>query len=273
MLRRFERSIDRELGPAAQEQEGAPARDPWLRDWPMLLGLVVSAALIAGSTSIAGSEARPDGPKAPKSATAAAGADPGEVVDVGEPEAEQPRAEPVPEKQATKKAKRSQSKRKGATAEPTATAEPEADSPSSGGSSTPGKRTTRRSSGSASHSAPAKPGRIVNVTGTSVAFTNGPLSYSLRAPTHTPTVGEGWRLSLTAAKSGTPLAGSVKIDILHNGSVVGHVTTGKLKNGRFAHDFDWPEQSVGHPLTVKTTVVGGGFQQSFLFNVKVKSGR
>ena len=63
----------------------------------------------------------------------------------------------------------------------------------------------------------------------------------------------------------------MKIDILHNGSIVGHAASGKLVSGRFAHDFDWPDKSAGYPLTVKTTVIGGGYQQSFLFNVKVKA--
>jgi hypothetical protein len=75
---------------------------------------------------------------------------------------------------------------------------------------------------------------------------------------------------VSATHAGKPLTGRVRIDILHNGSIVGHVTDGKLASGGFAHDFDWPPESVGHPLTVKTTVIGGGVSQSFLFDVKVK---
>jgi hypothetical protein len=116
----------------------------------------------------------------------------------------------------------------------------------------------------------ATPGKIVNVTGTSAAFTNGPFAYVFRAPTHAPVVGKRWVLSMAVKRAGKPLKGRVKVDILHQGSIVGHVANANLTNGRFAHDFDWPDRSVGVPLTVKTTVVGGGFQQSFLFNVKVK---
>jgi hypothetical protein len=107
------------------------------------------------------------------------------------------------------------------------------------------------------------------VTGTSAVLDNGPLSYTFSAPTHKPVVGKRWRLSVAVKRSGAPLTGHVKIDILHQGTVVGHAASGKLQSGRFAHDFDWPDRSAGYPLTIKTTIIGGGFQQSFLFDVKV----
>lgn len=283
MFESFHKTLDRELGPAAGGEGGPPGRDSWLRDWPLLLGLVLSAALIAVSTMVSGSDARPSADTAPKGATAAAGAVPGEVVDVGPAEApDAPEAEP----KKARKVKRSRSKAAPApqaSPEPPPASEPDAAAPSStgtgtgnGGSASPRKsppRSTGNGGGSSGGgtSGGAKPGRIVNVTGTSAAFTNGPLSYAFSAPTHTPTVGRRWRLSIAAKRSGTPLQGNVKIDILSNGSVVGRVTSGKLKSGKFAHDFDWPERSVGYPLTVKTTIVGGGYQQSFLFNVKIRS--
>lgn len=278
MFESFHRTLDRELGPAGGAKGGPPARDAWLRDWPLLLGLVLSAALIAVSTLVSGSHARPSAQTAPKAA-AAAGAVPGEVVDVGPAEAPDA-AEPKPKK--AKKAKRPAAKATPADTEAEVAAdadpasEPAAEAPDSSGSGNAGSGSPRKSpsrstgNGSGSNGA-AKPGRIVNVTGTSATLTNGPLSYAFSAPTHTPTVGQRWRLAIAVKRSGAPLQGNVKIDILHNGSVVGHVTSGKLKGGKFAHDFDWPERSVGYPLTVKTTVVGGGFQQSFLFNVKIRS--
>jgi hypothetical protein len=279
MFDSFQRTLDRELGPAGGAQGAPPARDSWLRDWPLLLGLVVSAALIVVSTMVSGSHARPSGQIAPKEATAAGGAVPGEVVDVGPAEApEEPKAKKA------KKAKRSAATPKatpaqtGTSADTAPADEPEAAASagggSGGGSSSTPRRSPSRSTGNGSggrNGGAATPGRIVNVTGTSAAFTNGPLSYAFSAPTHTPTVGQRWRLSIAVKRSGAPLQGNVRIDILHNGSVVGHAASGKLKGGKFAHDFDWPERSVGHPLTVKTTVVGGGFQQSFLFSVKIKS--
>jgi hypothetical protein len=205
---------------------------------------------------------------------------PGEVVDVGE--SETPVVEPVPTGKAAKpkKSAAKKSKSSSSTAAPAADAESTGDTgqdaggsssggSSSGGSSSPRKR-SGRSGGSTAPSAPAKPGRIVNVTGTSAAITNGPLAYTFSAPTHTPAVGSRWRLSVGVKRSGAPLTGTVKIDILHQGTIVGHAASGKLQGGRFAHDFDWPERSIGHPLTVKTTIIAGGLQQSFLFSVAVK---
>ena len=265
----LERGIDRELGPSDEAEQRA--RDgSWLRDWPLLLGLVLSAALVAASTTVGGPPAAPasvvDGQKS-------AGEVRGEVVDVGEEDAV---AAPKPVKRpATKERSKKQTAPAARTEAKAVPAEDAAAAPADTAAAEPGtKRTpTRRSGGSGRSSSgggAAQPGKIVNVTGTSAAFSNGPLSYAVSAPNHTPTVGKRWRLQISGKRSGAPLAGTVKIDILHNGSIVGHATTGKLKAGRFAHDFDWPVDSVGHPLTVKTTVVGGGFQQSFLFGVRVR---
>jgi hypothetical protein len=282
----FDRSLDRELGPAPRRA----AREPWLRDWPLLLGLFLSAALIAGSLAVRGPHAKPA--KSPTAATSAAAAIPGEVVDVGEdpatdaPEAagegDTPAAEPAKKKKKNEKSTPSSGGASAADPAGESTDTPHGGGTASGGASegsnAGGARPGSNSGGSTS--APgrrpsngggaATPGKIVNVTGTSAAFTNGPLSYAFRAPTHSPVVGKPWILSISAKRSGKPMTGRVKIDILHQGSVVGHAADGALTNGRFAHKFDWPARSVGHPLTVKTTVVGGGYQQSFLFNVKVK---
>lgn len=260
------RSIDRELG---SDRGAAPAgrRESWLRDWPLLLGLVLSAALVAASTTVSGSHQRPEAMLGGSTKAAAAGAVPGAVVDVGQAERAAP-ARPVARKRAAKSsagAAKPVARRARARSAPTA--ETAATAPAAG-SGAP-RKTTRPSSGTTG--GVATPGKIVNVTGTSAAFSNGPLSYAFSAPTHTPTVGGKWRLKIAAERSGAPLKGTVKIDILHNGAVVGHAASGRLSGGRYAHDFDWPERSVGYPLTVKTTVIGGGFQQSFLFAVKIKS--
>jgi hypothetical protein len=270
----FRGSIDRELG-LAEAADARARRRSWLRDWPLVLGLAVSAALIAGSILIGGSQAKPAA-KQPKEAAPGLTVS-GEVVDVGEPApAVDPEAPAAPAEKPKTKPGKAASRGKGtASADSSNAADAPAPTSTSGGgssSSTP-KRTTRSPgrSGGGGSPAPAKPGRIVNVTGTSAAFTSGPLAYTFGAPTHTPAVGKRWRLQVGVKRSGRPVSGTVKIDILHQGQVVGHVTDGPLKGGRFAHDFDWPKESVGHPLTVKTTVYGGGFQQSFLFAVKVGS--
>lgn len=291
----FDRRLDRELGPAPGDGR-EPVRDPWLRDWPLLLGLVLSALLVAASLLVSGPNAAPA--KAPAAAASAGSAIPGEVVDVGEGDVPAPEAVgPSGDTKKPKRRYRDTPVKTGSSADETPEAspgggtaegdvsegsnagggrEPRSSGPGSSAPSTPAPRggssgSSGGGSGGGGPSAPATPGKIVNVTGTSASFTNGPLVYSFRAPTHTPTVGKPWILSIGVERAGKPLAGRVKVDILHQGSVVGRVTEANLRGGRFAHKFDWPQRAVGPPLTVKTTVVGGGFQQSFLFNVRVKA--
>jgi hypothetical protein len=254
--------IDDLLG---SEGDGAPPsrRDSWLREWPLLTGLACSLALIGGAMLVEAPEAPPvEAAKADSAANADYSA--GQVVNVGEDEVATTDDEPV----AAAKPKKGKAKPKKAKAESAApdetSAAPAGQQGDAGGSQprSPSRQPSR--TGGA-----AKPGRIVNVTGTSASITNGPLSYTLKAPTHSPKVGKPWRLTVSVRRNGQPLSGKVKVDILHNGSIVGHAASGPLSGGAFAHDFDWPAESAGHPLTVKTTVIGGGFQQSFLFDVKV----
>ena len=261
------RSIDDLLGPAGDDANAPrPSAGGWLREWPLLLGLACSLGLIGGAMLV-------DAPDAPpvaqaKASPAAADYSAGEVVDVGEDEAgtvAEPSAAPAKPAKPRKKKRKASSGPAADVAEPAPSSD--ATAPSGGGASPPKRSGSRR--------APASGGtttaKIVNVTGTSASITNGPLAYTLTAPTHTPTVGKRWRLSVTATRDGKPLAGRVKIDILHQGSIVGHAADGALRGGRFANDFPWPNEAVGQPLTVKTTVSGGGVEQTFLFEVKVKA--
>ena len=257
----FGRRIDDLLGPAG---DGAPQtrRDSWLREWPLLTGLACSLALIGGATLV-------DAPEAPpvavaKADAAAADYSSGEVVDVGEDQVATSDDEPVA---AAKPRKAKKQPKKAKTSAPAAEETPSAPAGQQGSTGSSQRRSPSRQPSSTGGT--AKPGRIVNVTGTSASITNGPLSYSLSAPTHTPKVGKPWRLTVSAQRDGRPLSGKVKVDVLHNGSIVGRAAAGTLTGGKFAHDFDWPPESAGQPLTVKTTVIGGGFQQSFLFDVKV----
>lgn len=277
------RSIDDLLGPAADDPRAGsqPRRDGWLREWPLLAGLTCSLGLIGGAMLV-------DAPEAPpvavaKADSAAGDYSAGDVVDVGEDETAADAAPPAgaAAEPANRKAKKPK-KQAPATSDPPSTVASDPAGPTGGsgsGSSTgSGGRTRSRtprtpaSGGPSGPSGPSGPAKIVNVTGTSASIRNGPLAYSLSAPTHSPRVGTPWRLTVTATRNGKPLAGKVKVDVLHNGAVVGHVADGALRGGRFAHDFDWPTESVGHPLTVKATVSGAGLQQSFLFDVKVKAG-
>jgi hypothetical protein len=283
------RSLDRELGPPTAAERRRAAGESWLADWPLLLGLVLSACLIAGSTLAGGEPPRPKPSLGGAQAAGGPGEIPGSVVDVGDSDGSEPRSSGAGNAKTGTHSKTPAASTgthgksvHHAPASSSAGASDASGAASTGTSSTGTSGSTPRHSSSGSHTtsggrtssptAPATPGRIVNVTGTRASIANGPLSYTFSAPTHTPVVGKHWRLQISAKRSGAPVTGSVKIDILHNGAVVGHAASGKLQSGRFAHDFDWPKESVGYPLTVKTTIVGGGFQQSFLFNVKVAAG-
>jgi hypothetical protein len=273
MFDRFQSTLDRELGPAPSAHGGPPVRDPWIRDWPLLLGLALSAALVAASMLIGGSAARPAAAASKTVAAPGTGAT-GQVIDVGEaPALDMAKPGKKPASTPKKAAKPSSKKPAGSASHVPASSAPKASAGANSGSgSGSSSGSTRKGTGHATPSTPASPpksGRIVNVTGTSAAFTNGPLSYAFTAPSHAPMVGKHWRLSLTVKRLGAPATGTVKVDILHQGSVVGHAASGSLRGGRFAHDFAWPDRSVGVPLTVKATFTGGGFTQSFLFDVKV----
>src|SRR3954454_13156287 len=102
MLEGFHKALDRELGPAPGTQGGPAVRDPWIRDWPLLLGLALSAALVVVSVLIGASSAARATPATPKAASAGAGIS-GEVVDVGESnDAAAPSAEPAKNAHASK---------------------------------------------------------------------------------------------------------------------------------------------------------------------------
>ena len=262
------RSIDDLLGPVGDDAHAPRASaGGWLREWPLLLGLACSLGLIGGAMLV-------DAPDAPpvaqaKASPAAADYSAGEVVDVGEGDPAGTAAEPSAAPAKPAKRRKKNPKASSAPAADVAQAGPSSDaSAGSGGGASPPKRSGPRRAPSSGGTTSAK---IVNVTGTSASITNGPLAYTLTAPTHAPTVGKPWRLTVTATRNGRPLVGRVKIDILHDGSIVGHAADGALRGGRFANDFPWPKESVGHPLTVKTTISGGGVEQSFLFDVKVKA--
>jgi hypothetical protein len=274
MLGSRRRTIDDLLGPTPEDRASAAApRDSWLREWPLVVGLFASTALIAASTSVGGSEARM--PSTGKPQTVAAGDyAAGEVVDVGDdPAASAPAATAVDRRAERLQKRRAQRRRQAVAAKPSAP-RTTAPRPARRTAPTPAAPAAPGATGGEStrdQTVSPRTGKIVNVTGTSAAFRNGPLEYHFAAPTHSPVAGRPWRLTIAATSDGAPLRGRARIDVLHDGSIVGHAASGALDGGSFAHDFDWPAESVGHPLTVKTTVIAGGVQQSFLFDVKVAS--
>lgn len=95
--------------------------------------------------------------------------------------------------------------------------------------------------------------------GTSTVST-GPVRGALQADNHAPTVGRSWHYSVTVTDSaGRPLSGTVDIEFVFAGQVVGRDTppTHPVKNGRWQDTLTFPAAAVGQPLTFRAVVHTG----------------
>ena len=120
------------------------------------------------------------------------------------------------------------------------------------GGSAPGSTTTSasRSTGQATTTSPrpATSGPVV---------TSGPVHGALSARNHAPTVGKPWPYSVTVTDpGGRPLSGTVDIEFLFSGQVVGHDTppTHPVRHGRWTERVTYPAAAVGQPLTFQAVV-------------------
>ena len=89
------------------------------------------------------------------------------------------------------------------------------------------------------------------------SVTSGPVHGALRAANHSPVASKKWPYSVTVSDAaGNPLSGTVDIEFLFGGQVVGHDTppTHPLKNGRWHDLLTFPPASVGQPLTFRAVV-------------------
>jgi hypothetical protein len=124
-----------------------------------------------------------------------------------------------------------------------------------GGSS---KSSTTRSAPTTTPSHPsAAAGTASSGSGTVAAVRTGPVHGTLRGANHDPVVKRNWTYSVTATDaSGHPLSGTVDIQFVYGGQVVGRDTppTHPLKNGRWHDNLEFPPASVGVPLTFQAVV-------------------
>jgi hypothetical protein len=93
--------------------------------------------------------------------------------------------------------------------------------------------------------------------GGSSSVTSGPVRGALRAPNHTPTANKKWPYSVTVTDAaGKPLSGTVDIEFVFGGQVVGHDTppTHPVKNGRWHDLLTFPPAAIGQPLTFRAVV-------------------
>lgn len=87
--------------------------------------------------------------------------------------------------------------------------------------------------------------------------------YALDGSTHAPRAGARW----TATVRGR--SGRVSLDVVFGSKVVGHLTKGTIRHGRFRHTVRWPARSVGYPLIVRATVAGPHARVRLDYRVKV----
>ena len=226
----------------------------WLRDLPLLLGMIVSGLVVFSSTQVSGAP-RPTLQPAPVvggSSTVLNDDGPGSVRKTPRPTAT---ATHKPKAAATPKPKRKPKTKATATPTPTATAAPVA--------------TAAPTATPTPAPAPVVPHDPVTVTGTRAKVVVGTVTYTMSASTHAPKVGDDWALEAAAMRSGSPVRGRVRVDALFQGAPVQDIDAKRLRAGRYSYHNAWPQQAVGYPLTIRIRVDAGGVEQSFLFDINV----
>jgi hypothetical protein len=89
------------------------------------------------------------------------------------------------------------------------------------------------------------------------SVSTGPVHGRLTAENHAPVVNKDWHYSLTVTDSGGhPLSGTVDIEFVFSGEVVGRDTppTHPVTNGRWHDTVRFPADAVGEPLTFRAVV-------------------
>ena len=99
--------------------------------------------------------------------------------------------------------------------------------------------------------------RTATTTTPSSSVSTGPVHGRLTAENHAPVVNKDWRYSLTVTDAaGHPLSGTVDIEFVFNGVVVGRDTppAHPVTNGRWHDTVRFPADAVGEPLTFRAVV-------------------
>lgn len=91
----------------------------------------------------------------------------------------------------------------------------------------------------------------------SASVTTGPVRGTLSASNHAPVVGRPWPYSVKVTDAaGKPLSGTVDIEYVFGGQVVGRDTppTHPVKNGSWHDNLKFPADAAGQPLTFQAVV-------------------
>jgi hypothetical protein len=123
-----------------------------------------------------------------------------------------------------------------------------------GGSS---KSTTTQTRTAISTSTTTTSAPTTTTTGGSPSVRTGPVRGTLSGQNHAPKMGKPWRYSARVTDAaGHPLSGTVDIEFVYGGQVVGHDTppTHPIRNGRWQDTLKFPATAVGQPLTFRAVV-------------------
>ena len=231
----------------------------WLRDVPLLLGMIVSGVVVFSSTQVSGAP-RPTLKPAPVvggSSTVLNNAGPGSIR-----KAPNAAATPKPKR----KAKPAATPKPKAKAKPKPTATPKAKptaTPTPAATAVPTPAATAVPT-------PTGPLDPVTVKGTKAKVVAGSVTFTMSASSHTPKVGEDWTLNAGAMRNGSPISGRVRVDALFQGAPVQDIDSERLRDGAYSYNNAWPQQAVGYPLTIRIRVKAGGLEQVFLFDINVQ---
>lgn len=88
-------------------------------------------------------------------------------------------------------------------------------------------------------------------------MTSGPLRGSLSAANHAPIVNKSWAYSVKVTDAaGHPLSGTVDIEFVFGGQVVGHDTppAHPVRNGAWSGTLTFPAAAIGEPISVQAVL-------------------
>lgn len=105
----------------------------------------------------------------------------------------------------------------------------------------------------------------------------------LSAPSHSPTVGQPWKWTVTVVNAGAPARAKARVQLVAFGTVVGCWKNGAMQQctgvksgdllsfvGRKQGTIRWTEQSRGIPLTLQVLLTAGGKTTKLRYAVTVR---
>lgn len=128
---------------------------------------------------------------------------------------------------------------------------------SSKSTSTKTQSTTTTTSTTSTTSPATTPTQTTGQSNDSASVTTGPVHGTLTAENHAPVVNQPWAYSVKVTDAaGKPLSGTVDIEFVFGGMVVGRDTppTHPIRDGSWHAKLKFPAAAVGQPLTFRTVV-------------------